>query len=610
MNKKQRKVFNRIIISAAVFILGVLLQKVMYGYIYAVLLSGAYIIIGHDVLYKAGRNIVRGQVFDENFLMAIATIGAMLTGEYPEAVFVMLFYQVGELFQSIAVGKSRKSIASLMEIRPDYADVERNGEVITVDPSEVIVGETIVIRPGEKIALDGVITDGSTSIDTKALTGESVPMDCSTGDTVISGCVNLSGVIKVQVTKQFSESTVSKILELVENSSTNKSKSENFITRFARVYTPIVVVCAVCLALFPPLFIDITDIGVWKEWIYRALTFLVISCPCALVISVPLSFFGGIGGMSKQGILTKGSNYIEAMAECKTVVFDKTGTLTYGKFRISECTPHGCDKSELLEAAAIAESFSNHPIAAALKNSSTTTATGEELAGLGVRTIYGDDEIYAGNSKLMSKIGITATGDGTVVHVAKNGRYMGYITVEDTIKQGAKEAIIKLKSIGIERIVMLTGDKKDAADVVAHRLGIDEVYSQLLPSDKVDITERLLNDTSGKLAFVGDGINDAPVLVRADIGFAMGALGSDAAIEAADVVLMDDSLMKISTAIEMSKFTRKIVKQNILFTLFIKAAILICGALGITGMWAAVFADVGVAVIAILNAMRTLKSHK
>lgn len=606
MNKKQKKILYRIAASAVLFAVALFLRT----YLHFSLLLVSYLIIGYDILYKAFQNILRGDIFDENFLMSIATVGAMIIGEYPEAVFVMLFYQVGELFQSVAVGKSRRSISTLMAIRPDSADIERDGEIVTVDPYEVAVGDVMVVRPGEKIALDGVITEGETSVDTRALTGESMPCDCSVGDSVISGSVNVNGVIKVRVTKEFSDSTVSKILEFVENSGINKAKSEKFITRFARVYTPAVMLLALLLALLPPLFIGISTLSVWSEWVYRALTFLVISCPCALVISVPLSFFGGIGGLSKKGILVKGSNYVEALANCKTVVFDKTGTLTAGDFKIDKVCPVNCSEDELLLLASVAESISNHPIAAAFKNSAAPLVDGEELSGQGVRVRYNGKDIYAGNAKLMQKIGAEfVSTDETAVHIASGDTYKGYITLTDTVKSDAKDAIIELKRMGVKDVVMLTGDKKDTAQKVANSLGITDVYAQLLPCDKVEITEKLIDACHGTLAFVGDGINDAPVLARADVGIAMGALGSDAAIEAADIVLMDDNIKKVAESIKTSRFIVRIVKQNVAFIFAVKALVLICGALGLTGMWSAVFADVGVAIIAILNSMRTLKNR-
>lgn len=600
MRKKDKKMLRRIIASAIVFVLSAVIP---YRYPSLALLLVSYATIGWDVLYRAVRNIVRGQVFDENFLMAIATIGAIATGEYHEAVFVMLFYQVGELFQSIAVGKSRKSITSLMDLNADTACVLRDGNEQTVDPAEVKVGETLVIRPGEKIALDGVITQGESEINTCSLTGESAPVYAAVGDSVMSGCINISGVIYVKVTHELSQSTVSKIMELVENSAANKSKSEAFITRFARYYTPAVVISALCLALIPPIFT-----GNFREWIYRAMTFLVISCPCALVISVPLTFFGGIGRASRDGILVKGGVHLEALAKCDTVIFDKTGTLTEGEFAITKIIPNGIDKAELLLNASAAESFSNHPIAAAITRACPPprdVADFCELAGRGTRAVYGGKTVHAGNASLMEQIGVLApvTDEvGTLIYVAIDGVYVGCIVLNDKIKPTAKRAV---KQLGLNT-VMLTGDKAEVAKKVADELGIAEFYSQLLPADKVKITEKLITD--GKtVAFAGDGINDAPVLARAHVGIAMGGVGSDAAIEAADIVLMDDNPEKIPAAIKLSKKTCAIVRQNIAFVLTVKAVTLILGALGLAGMWAAVFADVGVAVIAILNAIRTMK---
>jgi len=600
MRKKDKKMLRRIIASAIVFVLSAVIP---YRYPSLALLLVSYAAIGWDVLYRAVRNIVRGQVFDENFLMAIATIGAIATGEYHEAVFVMLFYQVGELFQSIAVGKSRKSITALMDLNADTACVLRDGTEQTVDPAEVKVGETLVIRPGEKIALDGVITQGESEINTCSLTGESAPVYAAVGDSVMSGCINISGVIYVKVTHELSQSTVSKIMELVENSAANKSKSEAFITRFARYYTPAVVIGALCLALIPPIFA-----GDFREWIYRAMTFLVISCPCALVISVPLTFFGGIGRASRDGILVKGGVHLEALAKCDTVIFDKTGTLTEGEFAITKIIPNGIDEAELLLNASAAESFSNHPIAAAITRACPPprdVADFCELAGRGTRAVYGGKTVHAGNASLMEQIGANApvTDEvGTLIYVAIDGAYAGCIVLNDKIKPTAKRAV---KQLGLNT-VMLTGDKAEVAKKVADELEITEFYSQLLPADKVKITEKLITD--GKtVAFAGDGINDAPVLARAHVGIAMGGVGSDAAIEAADIVLMDDNPEKIPAAIKLSKKTCTIVRQNIAFVLIVKAVTLILGALGLAGMWAAVFADVGVAVIAILNAIRTMK---
>lgn len=619
MRRKHKIILARIIVSCAVFAAALLLnstQIIKNEYVYAAMLLVSYFTIGWDILWRAVRNISHGKVFDENFLMALATVGAIFTGEYPEAVFVMIFYQIGELFQSLAVGKSRKSIASLMEIRPDSANVERDGKLETTDPFDVHVGEIIVVRPGEKIPLDGVVIDGSTSINTVALTGESLPAQVVEGDSVMSGCVNINGLIRVKVTKEFSESTVSKILELVENSSASKSKSENFITKFARIYTPIVVAAACLLAVLPPLFTGVGDISVWKSWIYRAMSFLVVSCPCALVISVPMSFFGGVGGMSRHGILIKGSNYMEALAGCDTVVFDKTGTLTLGRFAITRIYKDNLSDS-IEETAVLCESASTHPIAQTIceglsagEVDKSRIDSVEELAGYGIHAVIDGKDAYAGNEKLMEKIGVKCrkiTEPGTVVHVAKDGVYLGCLILSDTIKADAKEGLTALRSEGVDRLVMLSGDKKEAAQSVAATLGIDKVYAQLLPADKVARVEELLSDNLGSLAFVGDGINDAPVLARADVGIAMGALGSDAAIDAADIVLMDDKLSKIALAIRGARRTLSIVKQNIIFVLAVKVIILLLVAFGLAGMWAAVFADVGVAVLAILNAMRAMK---
>lgn len=586
-----------------------------------VLFLPAYFVIGWDVLWKAARNIAHGQVFDENFLMALATVGAFCTGffgegEYPEAVFVMLFYQVGELFQGYAVGKSRKSIASLMDIRPDYANVERDGQLTQVDPEEVAVGDTITVKAGERVPLDGVVLEGQSMVNTSALTGESVPRQVQPGDDVISGCVNQSGLLRVRVTKPFGESTVQKILDLVENSSSKKAKAENFITKFARYYTPIVVFCALALALVPPLFV-----GDWVGWVQKALIFLVVSCPCALVISVPLSFFGGIGGASRQGILVKGGNYLEVLANTEIVVFDKTGTLTKGVFNVTAIHPEEYSESGLLEMAALAESYSDHPISRSLKEAwgqeldASRVGEVEELSGRGVRAQVDGKTVCAGNDKLMEDIGVKwhpCHHVGTTVHVAVEGKYIGHIVISDEVKPDAKEAIAALKAQGVKKTVMLTGDAKAVGESVAKDLGLDEAYTQLLPGDKVDRVEALLSEKSpkGKLAFVGDGINDAPVLSRADIGIAMGALGSDAAIEAADIVLMDDKPSKIAKAMEISKRTLRIVRQNIVFALAVKLLVLALTPLGIANMWEAVFADVGVMVIAILNASRALQAGK
>ena len=576
-----------------------------------------YAVIAWDVLWRAVRNIAHGQVFDENFLMSLATVGALATGEYPEAVFVMLFYQVGELFQSYAVDQSRKSITSLMDIRPDYANIEVDGQLRQVDPEDVAVGDTIVIKAGERIPLDGVVLEGTSNVDTAALTGESLPREAQPGDDVISGCVNLSGLLRVRVTKAFEESTVAKILDLVENSSSKKAKAENFITKFARYYTPAVVLAAVALALLPPLFTSIQ----WVDSIQRALNFLVVSCPCALVISVPLSFFGGIGGASKNGILVKGGNYLEVLAKTELVVFDKTGTLTRGVFNVTAIHPDHCGEAQLLELAALAESYSDHPISRSLKEAygkeldASRVSNVEELSGRGVRATVDGRQICAGNDKLMEDIGVSwhpCHRVGTTVHVASDGVYLGHIVISDEVKPDAKEAITALKACGVRRTVMLTGDAKAVGESVAQELGLDEVHTQLLPADKVTRVEALLGEVSpkGALAFVGDGINDAPVLSRADIGIAMGGLGSDAAIEAADIVLMDDKPSKLADAIRIARRTLAIVRQNIVFALAVKFLVLALSAAGVANMWEAVFADVGVSVIAILNAMRALKTVK
>ena len=573
-----------------------------------------YLVIGWDVLWRAARNIAHGQVFDENFLMAIATVGALFIGEYAEAVFVMLFYQVGELFQSYAVGKSRQSIAELMEIRPDYANVERDGQVEQVDPDEVEVGETILIKAGERVPLDGVVLEGRSDLDTAALTGESLPREVQSGDDVISGCVNLTGLLKVRVTKAFEESTVSKILDLVENAGSKKARAENFITKFARYYTPAVVLAAVALAVLPPLIGAMT----WSESLHRALIFLVISCPCALVISVPLSFFGGIGGASKAGVLVKGGAYLEVLSRTQIVVFDKTGTLTKGVFNVTAIHPETCGEDQLLELAALAESWSEHPIARSLREAygkeidAGRVADVEERAGRGVRAVVDGTEIFVGNDKLMDDIGVSwhpCHRVGTTVHVASEGEYLGHIVISDEVKEDAAQAVSDLKALGVARTVMLTGDAQAVGESVGKQLGLDEVHAQLLPADKVERVEALLGQKTGKgcLAFVGDGINDAPVLSRADVGIAMGGLGSDAAIEAADVVLMDDKPSKIAVAIRIAQKTLVIVRQNIAFALGVKALVLVLGALGQANMWEAVFADVGVSVIAILNAMRAMK---
>ena len=619
MTRKQKKMLVRIAVSAVLLIAAALVPY--QGLWRFALFLPAYFVIGWDVLWKAARNIAHGQVFDENFLMALATVGAFCTGffgqgEYPEAVFVMLFYQVGELFQSYAVGKSRKSIASLMDIRPDYANVERDGKLLQVDPEEVAVGDTITVKAGEKIPLDGLVLEGQSLVDTAALTGESVPRQVRPGDSVISGCVNQNGLLRVQVTKAFGESTVQKILDLVENASSKKAKAENFITKFARYYTPVVVFCALALAVVPPLFV-----GNWTGWVQKALIFLVVSCPCALVISVPLSFFGGIGGASRQGILVKGGNYLEVLADTELVVFDKTGTLTKGVFQVTAIHPEGVSQQDLLELAALAESYSDHPISRSLKEAwgkaLDTARVGqvEELSGRGVRAQVDGKEVWAGNGKLMEEIGLAYRPSGqvgTVVHVAAEGRYLGHILIADEVKPDAKEAIAALKAQGVKKTVLLTGDAKDVGEAVAQELGLDEAYTQLLPGDKVERVEALLQETSpkGKLAFVGDGINDAPVLSRADIGIAMGALGSDAAIEAADLVLMDDKPSKIAKAMEISKRTLRIVRQNIVFALAVKLLVLMLTPFGLANLWEAVFADVGVMVLAILNASRALQAGR
>ena len=614
MSKKQRKTLIRIVLSAVLLAVSVLLPA--EGPLRLAVFLVPYAVIGWDVLWRAVRNIARGQGFDENFLMSVATIGAFFTGEYPEAVFVMLFYQVGELFQSYAVGKSRQSIASLMDIRPDYANLERNGALEEVDPEEVAVGDVIVVKAGEKIPLDGVVLEGASALDTAALTGEALPRDVAPGDDVISGCINQTGLLRVQVTKPFGQSTVAKILDLVENSSSKKARAEHFITKFARYYTPAVVFAALALAVIPSL---VT--GAWGEWIHRALIFLVISCPCALVISVPLSFFGGIGGASRAGILVKGSNYLEVLARTEVVVFDKTGTLTRGVFNVTAVHPEECPERRLLELAALAECWSDHPIARSIKDAwglpldQDRVSGVEELAGRGVRCTVDGHTICAGNDKLMDEIGVKwhpCHRVGTTIHVASDGVYLGHIVISDEIKSDAKAAVAALREEGVDRTVMLTGDAKAVGEAVAADLGLDEVHTQLLPGGKVDRVEELLSQKSpkGALAFVGDGINDAPVLSRADVGIAMGALGSDAAIEAADVVLMDDKPSKIAVAIGIARKTLRIVRQNIVFALAVKALVLILGAAGLANMWEAVFADVGVSVIAILNAMRALNAGK
>ena len=602
----------RIIIAALVFIVALLINNIEWLQIAMFVIS--YIIAGGDIVKRAVTNILRGKVFDENFLMSVATIGAFLIGEYPEGIAVMLFYQVGELFQSYAVDKSRRSIADAMDIRPDYANVKRGDEVIKIDPDEVQIGDIIVIKPGERVPLDGKVIEGNSMVDTSALTGESVPREVEVGHEILSGCININGVITAEVTKEYGESTVSKILDLVENASSKKSQSEQFITKFARYYTPIVVIIAVFLAIIPPLVIDGAT---FSDWIYRALTFLVVSCPCALVVSIPLSFFGGIGGASRKGILVKGSNYLEALAETEIIVFDKTGTLTKGVFNVQEVHPKGVSREELLELTAYAESYSNHPISSSLKQAygkeidNGRISDVEEISGHGVIATVDGKKVMAGNIKLMKKKNIAYfDGEliGTVVHVAVDNQYAGYIVIADEVKPDSAQAIMELKAANIKQTVMLTGDNKNVGSKVAKELGLDKVYAELLPADKVEKLEELFLQKSkkGKLAFVGDGINDAPVLARADIGIAMGGLGSDAAIEAADIVIMTDEPSKIATAIKISKKTLKIASQNTVFAIGIKIIVLILSAFGITTMWAAIFADVGVTIIAVLNAFRAL----
>ena len=618
MTKKQKKMLYRIIVTFLLFAVLMVCEhtggmdgwnKIVLFVIYLV----PYLVIGYDIVYKAARNISHGQVFDENFLMMIATFGAFGVGEYSEAVAVMLFYQVGELFQGYAVGKSRQSISDMMDICPEYANIEEDGVLKQVDPDDVEVGSIIVVKPGERIPLDGIVVEGESLIDTAALTGESVPRSAKAGDEIISGCVNGSGTLKVKTTKEFDDSTVAKILELVENASSKKAKVENFITRFAKYYTPVVTIGAVILAILPPLILG----GGWAEWIQRACIFLVISCPCALVISVPLGFFGGIGAASKIGVLVKGSNYLEAVAEMTTIVFDKTGTLTKGEFKVTDVITENGSKEELIELAALGEGYSNHPIANSIREAygkeldlNRVTNT-EEIAGHGIKAVIDGKTVLLGNEKLMKSESIFYTSCksmGTVVYVACNGVFEGAVIISDTIKDGAKEAIRDMKQVGVRHTVMLTGDRREAAETVAQTLGIDEVHAELLPGGKVEQVEALLKAEKQKerLAFVGDGINDAPVLTRADIGIAMGSMGSDAAIEAADIVLMDDDVTKIASVVRIARKTLRIVKQNIVFALAIKALVLILGALGMANMWEAVFADVGVSVIAILNSMRTL----
>lgn len=618
MNKKQKKVLTRIIVAAVLMIAFSFLP--VEGYAAFALFMIPYLVIGYDILIKAGKGIKNHQVFDENFLMAVATVGAIALGDYREGVAVMLFYQIGELFQSYAVGKSRRNISDLMDIRPDYANIERDGEIEEVDPDEVEIGSIIVVKPGEKVPIDGVIIEGTTTLNTSALTGESVPRDASEGDEVISGCINMTGVLRIKTTKEFGESTVSKILDMVENASSRKSRSENFISKFAKYYTPAVCYGALALAVLPPV-VRMIFMGLspeWGDWIMRALTFLVISCPCALVISIPLSFFAGIGGASNAGVLVKGSNYLETLAGTKYVVFDKTGTMTQGVFEVTGVHHNTLPMDEILEYAALAESFSSHPISRSLQKAygkaidQSRVTEVQEVSGKGVIAKVDGRTVAAGNAKLMEMEGIPyqeCHSVGTIVHLAVDGEYVGHILIADLLKPHAEEAIRALKAAGIRKTVMLTGDAKRVADKVAVDLGIDEVYSELLPGDKVTMVEKLLSQKAGekeKLAFVGDGINDAPVLSRADIGIAMGAMGSDAAIEAADIVLMDDDPLKIAKAIRIARKCLRIVYENIYFAIGVKVICLILGALGIANMWVAIFADVGVMVIAVLNAIRTL----
>ena len=625
MNRKQKKMLARILTAAAMLIALKLIP--VTGVLQLALYLVAYLVIGYDILKKAWRGILNRQVFDENFLMAVATVGAFAlaivshSGDYVEAIAVMLFYQIGELFQSYAVGKSRRNISALMDIRPDYANIERDGQLEKVDPDEVEIGSVIVVQPGEKVPLDGMILSGASSLNTSALTGESLPRDAKAGDEVISGCINMTGVLRIQTTKAFGESTVSKILELVEDSSSHKSKSENFISKFARVYTPAVCYGALALAVLPPVVrLMLGHPAQWSDWVYRALTFLVISCPCALVISIPLSFFAGIGGASKEGVLIKGSNYLETLSQVKTVVFDKTGTLTQGVFEVSGVHHSEMENEKLLEYAALAECASSHPISKSLQRAYGKAIDRDrvrdiqEISGKGVSAVVDGHAVLAGNDKLMALRGIPFIGChsvGTIIHIAIDGQYAGHIVISDVVKPHAKEAIERLKHAGVEKTVMLTGDSRRVADQVAGALGVDEVHSELLPADKVAQVETLLVGKGGKdkLAFVGDGINDAPVLSRADIGIAMGAMGSDAAIEAADVVLMDDDPLKIAKAIRISRKCIGIVYQNIVFALAVKFACLALGALGLANMWAAIFADVGVMVLAVLNAIRALRVH-
>ncbi len=615
MDKKQKKSLIRIIVTTVLFIAFAVIERVFepQWYIALIMFLIPYFIIGYDVWRKSIINIAHGQVFDENFLMSLATVGAFATQQFEEAVFVMLFYKVGEFFEHWAVGKSRKSISELMDIRPDYANIEKDGEIIQVDPDEIAIGDIIIVKPGEKIPLDAVIIEGTTSINTVALTGEALPRDAGVGDSIISGCVNINGLIKARVTSEFGESTVNKILELIEDSSSSKAVSENFITKFAKYYTPIVVISAVILAFVPPIFV-----GDLKEWIMRALTFLVISCPCALVISIPLTFFGGIGGASKKGILIKGSCYLEDLAKCEIAVFDKTGTLTEGTFEVTAVNPEKMNSDEFIELCAYAEQYSDHPIAKSVKKcygeeiDLSRISKFDEIAGHGVEVLIDGNKVLAGNDRLMEKYNIafkSCSEIGTILYIAVNGEYAGYIVISDKIKANSKNTISAFKSHNC-KTVMLTGDKNEVGNAVAAEIGLDEVHTELLPVDKVQIVEQLFERKSskGKLLFTGDGINDAPVLSRADIGIAMGGIGSDASIEAADIVIMDDDIGKIDTAMNISKRTLKIVKQNIVFALGVKIVFLILGAIGLSNMWMAVFADVGVSVIAILNAMRSLKA--
>ncbi len=620
MNKKQKKVLIRIILSALLTVVFMLLPE--WGWKWVLYLV-PYFVIGYDILLKAVKGVRNRQPFDENFLMAVATVGAMLLGEYLEGVAVMLFYQIGELFQSYAVGKSRRNISELMDIRPDFANIEdENGQLVQVDPDEVETGSVIVVRPGEKIPIDGVVVEGVSTLNTSALTGESVPQDVQPGNDVISGCINMTALLKIRTTREFGESTVSKILDLVENASSKKSRSENFIAKFARIYTPVVCFSALALAVLPPVVRLLMGMsGEWGEWVYRALTFLVISCPCALVISIPLSFFAGIGGASKAGVLIKGSNYMETLAGVRCVVFDKTGTMTEGIFEVSGVHHNTIDADKLLEYAALAESYSTHPISASLRRAygqqpdQSRVSEVQELGGHGITALVDGVRVAVGNDKLMKQLGIDfedCRSAGTVVHVALDGKYAGHILISDRLKPDAKQAIAQLRQIGVRKTVMLTGDRKITGDAVAKELGIDQVYSELLPGDKVEKVEQLLKECQGseKLAFVGDGINDAPVLSRADVGIAMGALGSDAAIEAADIVLMDDNPLKIAKAIRIARKCLRIVYENIFFAIGVKLLCLILGAVGIANMWLAIFADVGVMVIAVLNAIRVLSVRK